>query len=129
MILERRANGYGEPILRHLALRGYGPALLDLANRYTQTGSLKELGRLQNRNSPIAQTYRAYRNGELNAAQNMAMSLYNVGDLHGYRRWLYRAARMGDLDARRELSHFGVRQPHGLARRLRRLRPLRRDGT
>jgi len=128
-ILEGQANGFGEPILWHLALRGYGPAMLDLAGRYTQTGSSSELGRLQDRNSPIGQTYRAYRNGEPNAAQNMAMSRFNVGDLAGYRRWLHRAARTGDLDVQRELSCFAVRQPHRLARKLRRLRPYRRDGS
>jgi hypothetical protein len=129
MILEGRANGHGEPILRHLASRDYGPAMLDLANRYTQTGSSSELGRIQDRNSPVGQTYRAYRKGEPNAAQNMAMTLYNVGDLHGYRRWLHQAARMGDLDAQRELRNFDVRQPHRLARRLRRLQPQHRDGS
>jgi hypothetical protein len=103
--------------------------MLDLANRYTQVGLPEELGRIQNSSSPIGRTYRAYRDGEPNAAQNMAMTLYNVGDLAGYRRWLRRAAQMGDTNAKRELKCFSVRQPHRLARRLRRLRPHCSDGS
>lgn len=127
-ILEGKANGFGLPIMRHLALRGYGPAMLDLANRNAQTGSMKELGRIWNRATPLGLTYRAYRLGEDNAAQNMAMSYYNIGDLAGYRRWLYCAARGGNSDAKYELRLFEIRMPHRLARRLGRLRPYRRDG-
>lgn len=72
--------------------------------------------------------YRAYRRSVPHAAQNMAMTLFNVGDLAGYRRWMQRAARMGDTDAKHEVAQFEVRQPHRLARRLRRLRPYRADG-
>ena len=68
---------FGEPIAWRLAIRCYGPALLSLANRKTQTGSRRELGRIANAFSPAGMTYRAYRRGEANATQNMAMSLFN----------------------------------------------------
>ena len=126
-ILDGNAVGFGEPVLWHLALRRFGPAMLVLANRYTQCGSRRELGRLSDSFSPVGMTYRAWRQGEPNAAQNMAMSLFNVGDLAGYRRWMHKAARAGDVNALEDLRKFETRQPHNLARRLRRLRPHRRD--
>ncbi|HEY6814724.1 MAG TPA: hypothetical protein VI168_04210 [Croceibacterium sp.] len=125
-ILEGRCNGLGEPILWHLALRRYGPAMLSLACRATQTGSRTALGRVRDAFSPAGMMYRAFRQGELNAAQNMALSLFYLGDLSGYRRWMHRAARSGDTDAAFELKLFEVRQPYPLARQLRRLRPYRR---
>lgn len=128
-ILEGRLNGYGMPILRHLALRRYGPAMLSLAGRKTDTGRRSELGRVSDPFSPAGLMYRAYRLGEINAAQNMAMSLFNIGDIWGYRHWMHRAARAGDTNAATELKLFETRQPHNLARRLRRLRPYRRDGN
>jgi hypothetical protein len=128
-ILEGKAVGFGEPVLWHLALRKHAPAMLVLANRYTQTGSRRELGRMSDPFSPIGMTYRAYRQGETNSAQNIAMSLLNVGDMAGYRHWMYKAARAGDLNAAEDLQRFETRQPHNLARRLRRLRPYRRDGS
>lgn len=126
-ILDGRANGLGEPILWHLALRGHGYAMLTIANRMTSRGSREELGRIQDAFSPAGLTYRAYRRGVPNAAQNMAMSLFNVGDLAGYRRWIRLAARAGDVDAERDAKLFETRQPHNLARRIGRLRPYRRD--
>lgn len=102
--------------------------MLCLANRMTQTGRRSELGRVTDAFSPAGLTYRAYKRGEINAAQNMAMSLFNVGDMTGYRHWMRRAARAGDAEAEAELKLFEIRQPHNLARRLRRLRPYRRDG-
>lgn len=73
--------------------------------------------------------YRAFQQGEVNAAQNLALTLFYAGDLAGYRRWLRRAARDGDEDAVKELSRFEVRQPYPLARRISRVRPFRRDGS
>jgi hypothetical protein len=128
-ILEGKATGLGLPIMRHLALRRHGPAMLYIANRETQTGSVKELGRIWRTASPLGLTYCAFRMGEPNAAQNMAMSYFNVGNLAEYRRWPHQAVRAGDLDARFQLRSFAIRQPHRLARRLRRLRPYRRDGS
>jgi hypothetical protein len=128
-ILDGRAIGFGEPILWHLALRKFGPAMLVLADRLTRTGSRHELGRVSDPFSPAGMTYRAWRQGQPNAAQNMAMSLFNIGDMAGYRRWMHKAARAGDPNALEELARFETRQPHNLARRLHRLRPHRRDGS
>lgn len=128
-ILEGKRNGFGLPILRHLALRRYGPALLSLAGRLTDTGTRSDLGRISQAYSPVGMMYRAYRLGESNAPQNMAMSLFNVGDLRGYRHWMHRAARAGDANAANELMLFETRKPHNLAGKLHRLRPYRRDGS
>lgn len=61
------------------------------------------------------------------AAQNLAMSRFNIGDLHGYRLWLRRAQILGDNDAGLELDRFETRQPFGAARAIGRGRPLRRS--
>lgn len=126
-IRERRASGYWLPIIEHLALRGYGIALLDLAAWRTEGGERKELGRFGNPASALGMMYRAYRAGERLAAYNLAISYFNVGDMGAYRYWLARAARSGDTDLRDEFGRFETRKPHALARRLRRLRPRRRD--
>lgn len=126
-ILAGRGAGFGEPILWHLALRHYGPAMLEIAARETREGKRSELGRTAAPFSPLGLMYRAYRQGEPNAAQNIAMSLFNIGDMAGYRRWIRLAARRGDADAGHDAKCFALRQPHAHARRLRRLRPLRRD--
>ena len=103
--------------------------MLVLASRLTQTGSGAELGRISDSFCPAGMTYRAWRKGEPNATQNMAMSLFNVGDMAGYRRWMRKAAKGGDVNALEDVRRFETRQPHDLARRLRRLRPHRRDGS
>jgi hypothetical protein len=128
-ILEGRENGLGVPILWHLALRKYGPAMLSLASRATATGVYSELGRMSNAYSPLGLMHRAYRLGELNAAQNLAMTYFYVGNLAMYRHWMRKAASAGDTDAAQELGRFETRQPYNLAKRLRRLRPVRRDGS
>lgn len=128
-ILEGRANGFGMPILRSLAHRLYTPAMLSLAARMTERGTRAELGRPSHPNSPIGLMYRAFRKGEMNAAQNLALTLFYVGDLAGYRHWLRRAAQGGDDGAANELSRFEVRQPWPLARKISRKRPFRRDGS
>ncbi|MDG5489121.1 hypothetical protein NYR55_10900 [Sphingomonas sp. BGYR3] len=129
-ILDRRHGiGLGEPILWHLALRNHGPAMLELANRWSRSGRRGELGRMQDAFSPLGLTRRAYRLGHANAAQNMAMTWFNIGDMAGYRLWLRRAAQQGDATSAKEARRFEPRMPHTLARRLRRLRPTRRDGT
>lgn len=128
-ILDGRAVGFGIPILRSLAHRQYGPAMLSLAARQTEHGSRGDLGLPTQTNSPFNLMYRAFRQGELNAAQNLALSLFYVGDLAGYRYWLRRAAQGGDDDAARELSRFEVRQPWPLASKLGRKRPFRRNGS
>lgn len=128
-ILDGKAIGLGMPILRTLAHRRYGPAMLSLASRETEAGSRQELGRFCCASSPAGLMYRAFRQGEVNAAQNLALTLFYVGDLAGYRHWLRRAARGGDDDAARELRRFEVRQPWPLATKINRKRPFRRGGS
>lgn len=128
-ILEGRSNGFGMPILQTLAHQRYGPAMLSLAAFKTETGKRANLGRISDAASPAGLMYRAFRQGEAYAAQNFALTLFHAGDLAGYRHWLRRAANCGDEDAARELSRFEVRQPYPLARRIKRIRPFRRDGS
>ncbi|WP_371433142.1 hypothetical protein [Novosphingobium sp.] len=128
-ILAGKANGFGIPILRTLAHRQYGPAMLMLAALQTDSGTRGEFGRFCNANDPAGLMYRAFRKGEVNAAQNLALTLFYLGDLAGYRRWLRQAARGSDEDAARELSRFEVRQPWPLAQKTKRKRPFRKDGS
>jgi hypothetical protein len=126
-IIERRANGFAAPILRHLALRRYGPAMLAVASNATASGEGAALGRISDPRSPAGMMYRAHRLGEYTAAQNFALTLFYGGDLAGYRHWLRKAARIGDEDALAELRRFELRQPYPLARRVGRIRPRRRS--
>lgn len=126
-ILEGRANGFAMPVLEHLALRRYGPAMLELARRATASGDRGAIGRVQDAGSPAGLMYRAHRRGEYTAAQNFAMTLFHAGDLAGYRHWLRKAARGGDTDAAAELRRFELRQPFPAARWVGRVRPLRRS--
>lgn len=128
-ILEGKAKGLGEPILWHLALRGHGYAMLMLASRMTYGGTPDELGRVQDSFSPAGMMYRLYRRSFPEAAQNMALSRFNIGDMVGYRRWIRLAALAGDTDTERDRRRFETRMPHNLARKLRRGRPYRKDGS
>ena len=128
-ILDGKANGFGMPILRTLAHRRHGPSMLSLAARQTEGGKRGELGRFSNANSPAGLMFRAFQQGEVNAAQNLALTLFYLGDLAGYRHWLRKAARGGDEDAAKELSRFEVRQPWPLAQKIKRKRPFRKDGS
>lgn len=127
-ILDGRANGFGLPILRHLALSGFGPGMLWLAIVLSKDCVPGELGRLSDPSSPLGLMRRAFRLGEPNAAQNLAMTYFHLGDMAGYRRWLHRAASGGDTEAMQELKSFELRKPYPPARRLRRLRPYNRNG-
>jgi len=73
--------------------------------------------------------YRAYRRGEANAAQNLALALFYAGDMKGYRHWLRKAAQGGDEGSAREVARFERRQPYPLARATGRQRPFYRDGS
>ncbi|MFC4256912.1 hypothetical protein GRI97_14690 [Altererythrobacter xixiisoli] len=128
-ILYGRKTGLGAPILWHLALRHHGRSMLEIANHATRTGARSELGTAAQWFSPFNLMYRAYRLGEPNAAQNLAMTHFNFGDLQGYRHWIRKAARAGETNAQNDARRFELRQPYTLARRLRRLRPVRRDGS
>lgn len=126
-IVERRANGHAMPILKHLARRRYPPAMLELARWATRSGDPAGIGRIGDPRSPAGLMHRAHRLGDVTAAQNLAMTLFHAGDLAGYRHWLRKAARAGDTEAGAELRRFELRQPFPLARRVRRIRPLRRS--
>lgn len=129
LILDGKANGFGMPILRILAHRRYGPAMLHLAARETESGRRGDLGHIRDAHSPAGLMYRAYRQGEFTAAQNFALTLFYLGDLAGYRHWLRRAAQGDDDHAAAELRRFETRQPWPLARRIGGKRPFRRDGS
>lgn len=126
-ILDRRANGSAMPVLRHLALRQYGPAMLAPASRATDSGEPTAIGWVSDARSPAGMMYRAHRLGVSFAAQNLALTLFYAGDLAGYRHWLRNAARAGDADSWAELRRFELRQPFPLARRVGRIRPFRRS--
>jgi hypothetical protein len=118
-ICERRGIGLATPILWHLALRHDALAMTELGSTFPKEGRLTD---------PFSQAglaYRAYRRGERNGAQHLAMNAFNKGDLAGYRHWLARGANAGDEDAQRELARFETRLPHSNASRIRRRRPYR----
>jgi hypothetical protein len=118
-ITEGRAVGYAMPILWHLALRGDDLAMTELGARLSREGRIAQ---------PFSQAglaYRAFRRGQRNGAQHLAMNAFNRDDLLRYRYWLARGATAGDQDAKRELSRFETRLPHQNAARIGRLRPYR----
>ena len=126
-ILDGRANGFGEPILWHLALRRYTPALVMLANRRSESETRAGLGRLGDGFSAAGMYHRAWRSGDYLGALNLAVACFNIGDLRGYRHWLRRAGRAGDDQAAAEARRFETRLPHGVARAIGRGRPYRRN--
>jgi hypothetical protein len=129
-IMEGRANGYYMPILGHLARRGHARVMLALAGSFSKGNDPAALGAMSRAGTP-AWLYRRvwHRGGDYapTAAQNLAMSLFNIGDLRGYRFWLRRAQLLGDNAAGLELDRFETRLPHGDARAIRRGRPYRRS--
>lgn len=119
-IRERPGNGYAEPILWYLALRRDALAMAELGTTFPTAGRIAD---------PFSQSglaYRAYRSGQRNGAQHLAMNAFNRGDLAGYRYWLARGAKAGDHDAKREVARFETRLPHQSASLVRRRRPYRR---
>ena len=64
--------------------------------------------------------------GDVRAANNAAMSCFNRNDMIGYRRWLRRAARAGDVMAAKQLRRFETRLWHADARKVGRPRPEQR---
>ena len=129
-IMRRQANGHYLPILDHLVRRGHVPAMLELAGLFSQDNDPADLGAMS-RVGTAAWLYRRVwvRGGEEAqlAAQNLAMSRFNIGDLQGYRLWLQRAKALGDDDAGHELGHFETRLPHGAVHAIGRGRPWRRS--
>lgn len=120
-IRHEHRNGYFMPILWHLALRRDPPAMTELSSTFAKAGRLSD---------PFSQeglAYRAYRSGEAVGAQHLAMNAFNRGDMCGYRRWLAKAAKLGDRDAVQELRRFELRLPHEDAGLIGRKRPYRRS--
>ena len=129
-IMGRRANGLYLPILHHLSRRGHARAMLELAGLFSQGNDPADLGGTAHVGTPAWLYRRVWLRGGGHgclAAQNLAMSRFNIGDLHGYRLWLRRAQILGDNDAGLELDRFETRQPFGAARAIGRGRPLRRS--
>ena len=111
-------NGYCEPIFRALAVRNYGYGQVLFACDFAVE---KMRG-----NHPASSAYwyrKAWRSGDANAAQHMAMNCFAANDLQGYRRWLRRAARLGDTEAAFELGKFATRLPIARLRAIGRIRP------
>ncbi|MBB4837687.1 MULTISPECIES: hypothetical protein [Sphingomonas] len=129
-IMQRRANGHYRPILRHLARRGHAHAMLELAGLFSQGNDPADLGVMSRAGTPAWLYRRVWMRGgpyACLAAQNLAMSRFNIGDLHGYRLWLRRAQMLGDNDSGLELDRFETRLPFGDARAIGRGRPWRRN--
>jgi hypothetical protein len=122
-ILEGRANGFGMPVLRVLALRGHHGAMAELANRLTSPENSDydlskglELERLLARAAPESWIF-----------GNLSTTLRNHGDMVGYRKWLARAARTGDPNYIAEKGRFETRFPYPIMKRWGRYRPVRRS--
>lgn len=70
------------------------------------------VGTPADRNSPAGLNRRAFRGGDVIAANNAAFSCFNRNDMRGYRIWLRLAANAGDANCRKQLRHFVMRLPH-----------------
>ena len=130
MIMRRQGNGHYLPILDHLARRGHAPAMLELAGLFTRDNDAADLGAMSRVRTPAWLYRRVWWRGGADArfaAQNLAMSRFNIGDLQGYRLWLRRAQMLGDDDAGHELDRFETRLPHGAAHAIGRGRSWRRS--
>lgn len=120
-IRDNHQIGHRMPILWHLALAGDTSAMVELGSE------LSKVGRISERYSQSGLAYAGYRRGDPLGAQHLAMNAFNRNDLHGYRHWLSKAARLGDRDAGEELRRFEIRLPHAAAASIRRRRPQRRS--
>ena len=104
--------------------------MLTLAGLLHQTGKAEDLGSPAQAGDAAWLYRRVWRAGgddARHAAQHMAMSCFNTGNLAGYRLWLRRAHMLGDNDAGLELDRFETRLPFGNARAIGRGRPWRRS--
>jgi hypothetical protein len=124
LIQQGKANGLWLPKMWHLALRRHLNGMEWLANWLSDH---EGLGKASDGFSSFGLMRRAHFSGSSVAAQNLALDHFYRNDLAGYRSWLRRAAHRGDPDAGMELRKFETRQPFPLARKLRRLRPLRKS--
>ncbi|WP_419807578.1 hypothetical protein [Sphingomonas sp.] len=117
-----KARGVWMLIAQHLALRGETEAMVALADHYAQPFATK-LGYFADPFSAFGLYRRAYRQGNGNAAYNLAMSFFARRDMARYHFWLRRAARAGETDAALPFRRFELRRPHAGARRIGRIRP------
>jgi TPR repeat protein len=100
--------------------------MIALASWFSDNRSWASMGVSTDAFSALGFYRRAYLAGEAAAAQNMAMEHFNRNDLAGYRLWLRRAARLGDVSAEIELRCFETRLSHSSARKIGRIRPERK---
>jgi hypothetical protein len=108
-LLERGAKSRALPTLRALAARHFAPAMNLLSDHVTDAEALRMLRR-------------GARLGDDMAADNLAITHLNRGDLLHYRLSLARAARH-DEDSACELRRFKRRFPHSMMARFRMLEP------
>lgn len=125
VIQDAGGRGHWLPIMKMLANRNYSPAMIDLASWLVDQRVDGRPGRHSHRGDPASFYYRAHKNGDARAAQHLAMTCFNVNDLKGYRYWLQRGAKMGDMAAAEELRAFETRLPNLAAKRFKRFRPYR----
>lgn len=118
-----RHRGLWLPIMWHLALRGHTGAMIELADWFSNDGSADPFGTPADGFSAAGLYRRAYRKRDARAAQHLAMSRFNRNDMAGYRHWLLRAGRAGDVEARNQHRRFETRLPHSAARKIGRIRP------
>lgn len=118
-----RHIGLWMPVMWRLALRGHTGAMIELADWFSHNNSAKTFGKPARIFSAACLYYRAYKRGDARAANNAAMSCFNRNDMIGYRQWLRRAAKTGDVEALEQLSYFETRLGHADARKVGRLRP------
>ena len=123
LIRDGLAHGLWLPIVRLLAHRRHTLAAVVLADWYADAGGARDLGPAADPFSAAGLYRRAFRQGSVLAARNQAIDRFNRNDLHGYRTWLRRAARLGDRASIAEAARFETRLPHALARGIGRHRP------
>jgi len=102
-IREKRAGGLWVPIMRHLALRRHTGAMIDLASWLSDDNTAESFGKPADAHSPAGLYRRAYRMGDLRAAQHVAMSHFNRDRMAGYRHWLGLGAKAGNAEAAHDL--------------------------
>lgn len=124
-IRDRKANGLWLPIIMHLAMRRHPDAMVVLASWFEDTGPIVP------NTDPFGShnlLRRAWRMGNVHAAQNMAMTYFNENNLAKFRLWARRAAELGDGSCATYVKRFETRLPHANAGRIGRKRPwARRD--
>ncbi|MEG3122493.1 hypothetical protein [Sphingomonas sp. GB1N7] len=128
-IREGKGRGTWVAKLRHLSLRGHTDAMIELASWYTCDNQPDDLLGMGEPYTAANLYYRAWRKGDARAAQHLALSYFNRGDMLRFRLWLRRAAKLGEHDCQILVRCFETRLYHQTAKRVGRLRPImKRDG-